>query len=173
MNSVLLVAALIAVASAALDKETLRAHCRQLTIYTSGPGSLEDSLNRWNFYMNDHGDYTVPGSSVVKKTKEEWKAGTIAAFDQYKTFNHVYHPEEPEVNDNTCIMDVYHAFLAWDGRCGPLIFKEEVTLKIDPAATSADKANVVAFSTFFDKEGLIAQIESCGPGSEEGTDTKA
>jgi len=164
-SSVLLVAALIAVASAALDKETLRAHCRQLTIYTSGPGSLEDSCNRWNFYMEEHGEFKVPGTNIVKKTKEEWKNALIAEFDQFKTFNHVFHPEEPEVDENTCVMDVYHAFLAWDGRCGPLIFKEEITLKIDPAAQTADKANVVAWSTFYDKEALIAQIQSCGPES--------
>eukprot|EP00999_Lentomonas_sp_LEN2_P000671 NODE_1666_length_777_cov_357.524615_g1617_i0.p1 GENE.NODE_1666_length_777_cov_357.524615_g1617_i0~~NODE_1666_length_777_cov_357.524615_g1617_i0.p1 ORF type:complete len:177 (+),score=43.82 NODE_1666_length_777_cov_357.524615_g1617_i0:89-619(+) len=164
----LLIALIVLGTDAALEREVLRSHCRLMTLYASGPGSLGDFLDRWAFYMNSKGKFGLPGEfDESVDTPDAWKQKIQATWGPYNTFNHVMHPEEPTIDDNTCTMDVYHAFLAWDGRCGPLIYKFKLQMKVDPEATSAEHAKIVEWENFFDVEALKAQIESCAPQGDD------
>eukprot|EP00998_Keelungia_sp_KM082_P011411 NODE_7668_length_581_cov_96.568282_g7645_i0.p2 GENE.NODE_7668_length_581_cov_96.568282_g7645_i0~~NODE_7668_length_581_cov_96.568282_g7645_i0.p2 ORF type:complete len:184 (-),score=36.56 NODE_7668_length_581_cov_96.568282_g7645_i0:30-515(-) len=148
------------VAAQEMTKEDIRATCRIIPRYASGPGSLSDALERWAFYMAPEGKFDVPGGKRVN-SPAAWKEGLMEGWEPFKTFNHVFYTEEPVVSGNTCQFEVYHAFLAWDGACGPLIRKGVMTLEI--SKEGSDQAKIVGFHDHIDSEQVIAEIKSCAP----------
>jgi hypothetical protein len=142
------------------DREEARANCRAVLQYSSGPGSLEDFANRFTSYFAENGGHYEVLGGTVARTRDEYKNELLKVWDGYKTFNHVFYVEEPTLSGKQCVVTFFHAYLAHDGACGPLIRKGRGVMEL-----TEDNQKVAYWKDFGDFDAMKAEADSCAPGA--------